>query len=138
MMDKAATIWSKETGIDRNPADLVEVKRPDDERNRYLSKDELGRLMNVLDQKLYRKGSRAINRTFFRLRLIVLTALTTGMRVGEVFALKWSDILYEECLIAVRSKLKSGRFRYVPLTPELALEFRRFPIVLASISTQPR
>ena len=26
MMEKAATIWSKETGIDRNPADAVEVK----------------------------------------------------------------------------------------------------------------
>ena len=37
MMEKAATIWSRETGIDRNPADQVEVKRPDDERNRYLS-----------------------------------------------------------------------------------------------------
>jgi integrase len=130
MMGKAATIWSKETGIDRNPADLVEVKRPDDERNRYLSKDELGRLMKVLDRKLYRKGTRTINRTFLRLRLIVLAALTTGMRVGEVFALEWSDILYGESLIAVCSKLKGGRFRYVPLTPELAAEFRRFPIVL--------
>ena len=29
MMKKAATIWSKETGIDRNPADLVEIRRPD-------------------------------------------------------------------------------------------------------------
>ena len=31
MMAKASTIWSKETGIDRNPANLVEVKRPDDQ-----------------------------------------------------------------------------------------------------------
>jgi len=68
MMENAATIWSKETGIDRNPADQVEVKRPDDERNRYLSKEELGRLMKVLDDKLYRKGTKAINRTFLRLR----------------------------------------------------------------------
>jgi integrase len=130
MMEKAAAIWSKETGIDRNPADQVEVKRPDDQRNRYLSKDELRRLMRVLDDKLYRRGTKAINRTFLRLRLIVLTALITGMRVGEIFALTWSDILYDESLIAVRSKLKGGRFRYVPLTPELAAEFRRFPVVL--------
>jgi hypothetical protein len=27
MMEKAATIWSKETGIARNPADDVEVNR---------------------------------------------------------------------------------------------------------------
>ena len=41
MMEKAATIWSKETGIDRNPADQVEVKRPDDQRERYLSAEEI-------------------------------------------------------------------------------------------------
>ena len=35
MMGMAATIWSKETGIDRNPADEVEVKRPNDQRERY-------------------------------------------------------------------------------------------------------
>ena len=33
MMEKASTIWSRETGIDRNPADQVEVKRPDDQRD---------------------------------------------------------------------------------------------------------
>ena len=115
MMEKAATIWSKGTGIDRNPADQVEVKRPDDERNRYLSREELGRLMKVLDEKLFRKGTQAINRTFLRLRLLVLIALTTGMRIGEIFALTWRDILYEESLVAVRSKLKGGRFRYVPV-----------------------
>lgn len=27
MMAKAATIWSKETGTDRNPADQVEIRR---------------------------------------------------------------------------------------------------------------
>jgi hypothetical protein len=32
MMKKAATIWSKDTGIDRNPADQVEVRRPDDQK----------------------------------------------------------------------------------------------------------
>jgi hypothetical protein len=41
MMAKASTIWSKETGIDRNPADQVEVRRPDDARDRYLSEEEL-------------------------------------------------------------------------------------------------
>ena len=87
MMEKASTIWSKETGIDRNPADQVEVKRPNDERNRYLSKEELQRLKKVLDDKLYRKGTKTMNRTFFRLRLIVLTAVTTGMRISEIFGL---------------------------------------------------
>ena len=130
MMGKAATIWSKETGIDRNPADQVEVKRPDDARERYLTAEELPRLKAALDEKLYRKGTRAINQTFYRLRLIVLVALTTGMRSAEIFGLGWSDVLYREELIAVRAKLKSGKMRYVPLTPKLAEELRRYPAVL--------
>ena len=130
MMEKAATIWAPETGIDRNPAGLVEVKRPDDQRERYLSAEELYRLKAALDGKMHRQDHRAINRTFYRLRLIVLIALTTGMRMAEIFALTWGDVLYREGLIAVHAKLKGGKIRYVPMTPELAAEIQRFPAVI--------
>jgi hypothetical protein len=53
MMAKASTIWSKETGLDRNPADPVEVIRPDDVRDRYLSEDELRKLKQALDEKKF-------------------------------------------------------------------------------------
>ncbi len=96
MMGKAATIWSKETGIDRNPADEVEIKRPNDQRERYLSLVELPRLKHALDEKMYRKGVSAINQTYYRLRLIVLIALTTGMRTADIFGLKWADLMYGE------------------------------------------
>src|SRR6266849_1726815 len=108
MMEKAATIWSKETGIDRNPADQVEVKRPDDQRDRYLSADELRNLKQALDGKTYRKGTKTLNKTFNRLRLLVLIALTTGMRIAEIFGLRWPDVMYGEGLVAVRAKLKGG------------------------------
>ena len=130
MMEKASTIWSKETGIDRNPADQVEVTRPDDQRDRYLSEDELRRLKRALDEKMYQKGTKAINKTFYRLRLIVLIAVTTGMRVAEIFGLRWSDVMYGEGLLAVRAKLKGGKMRYVPMLPELAGELRRYPAVI--------
>jgi integrase len=130
MMGKAATIWSKETGIDRNPADEVEVKRPNDQRERYLSVEELRRLKQTLDEKMFRRGMKAINQTYYRLRLIVLIALTTGMRIAEIFGLKWADLAYGERLIAVRAKLKRGKIRYVPMPPELAAELRRYPAVL--------
>jgi len=126
MMKKAATIWSKDTGIDRNPPDQVEVKRPDDQRDRYLSEDELGRLKLALDEKIYRKGTSDFNKTFCRLRLIVLIAVMTGMRMSEIFGLMWSDVMYNEGLLAVRAKLKGGKMRYVPMPPELADELRRF------------
>jgi hypothetical protein len=38
MMAKATTIRSKETGIYRNPADLIEVNRPDDARDVFFLK----------------------------------------------------------------------------------------------------
>jgi len=131
MMEKASGIWSKETGIDRNPADSVEVYRPDDQRDRYLEVEEIRRLRSALDSKMYRHTRRnEINETFFRLRVVVLIALTTGMRISEVFGLKWADVLYKEGLIAVRAKLKGGKMRYVPMAAELAEELRRFPAIL--------
>jgi integrase len=137
MMEKASAIWSKETGIDRNPADQVEVYRPDDQRERYLSAEEISSLKYSLDQKMYRADTPEINRTFYRLRMIILIALTTGMRIAEIFGLTWNDLHYSEGLIAVRSKLKGGKIRYVPMTPELAAELRKYPAVIGEENLFP-
>jgi integrase len=48
----------------------------------------------------------------------------------EIFRLRWSDVMYDEGLLAVRAKLKSGKMRYVPMSPELAVEIRRYPAVI--------
>src|SRR5262249_40877798 len=95
-----------------------------------LSAEEIKALKFALDSKVYRVGTREHNQTFFRLRAIVLVALTTGMRMAEIFSLTWNDLHYSEGLIAVRSKLKGGRMRYVPMTPELAVELRGYPRVM--------
>ena len=129
MMEKASTIWSRITGLDRNPADQVEVEQVDDSRERYLSEEELLRLKIALDERMYQKGTKTINKTNLRLRLLVLIAVGTGMRRGEIFRLQWSDIRYNEGLIAVNAKLKKGHQRYVPMPPELAEEIRRYPAV---------
>jgi integrase len=130
MMEKASTLWSKETGIDRNPADLVEVSRPDDSRERYLSAEELHRLKLALDDRMLQKGTKNPNQTNLRMRLIVLIAVSTGMRSAEIHRLRWSDVMYSEGLIAVRAKLKKGKVRYVPMPSELAVEVRRYPAVI--------
>ncbi len=130
MMRKASTIWATVTGIDRNPADQIEVEHVDDTRKRYLSEKELPRLMVALDERMYRKGTKDINKTNLRLRLLVLIAVGTGMRKGEIFRLEWRDILYSEGLFVVRAKLKKGMIRHVPMPPELAEEIQRYPAVL--------
>ena len=58
MMEKASTIWAPETGIDRNPARMIEVRRPDNSRERFLSEHELQRLKPALDERMYRKGTK--------------------------------------------------------------------------------
>lgn len=129
MMETACTLWSKETGLERNPADQVEVECPDDTRGRYLSEDELGRLKRALEEKKYRKGTNDLNRTAQRLRVIVLIAVTTGMRSSEKIGLWWTDVMYGEGLLAVRAKLKDGKMRYVPMPSQLAWELREFSAI---------
>ncbi len=76
---------------------------------------------------MYRKGTKDLNQTNLRLRLIVLMAVTTGMRASEIYGLRWSDVMYGEGLLAVRAKLKGGKMRYVPMLPELAEVFGTIP-----------
>ena len=62
--------------------------------------------------------------------MVVLIALTTGMRSSEIFGLKRTDVMFSEGLLAVRSKLKGGKMRYVPMSPELASELKSYPAVI--------
>ena len=86
--------------------------------------------MKALDERMYRKGTRDLNKTNLRLRLVVLIAVSTGMRSSEIFRLNWSDVMYSEGLLAVRARLKRGKIRYVPMPFELAEEIRRYPAVI--------
>lgn len=76
------------------------------------------------------QGTKPLNQTFYRLRLIVLVAITTGMRAAEIFGLRWSNVKYSEGLIAIGAKLKGGKMRYVPMLPELASQLRRYPVMV--------
>ncbi len=137
MMGKAATIWSAETGIERNPASGVEVRRPDDARDRFLSATEIRSLNKALEAKAASEERRVRN-VFRRLRLIVLIALTTGMRMGEIFRLSWTDVDFETGLIAVRARLKNGKLRFVPMAPELAAQFERYTRADGELTFPPK
>jgi integrase len=87
-------------------------------------------MKTALDDRIFRKGTKDLNQTNRRMRLIVLIAVSTGMRSSEIHRLRWSDARYSEGLLAVRAKLKKGKERFVPMTSELAEEIRRYPAVI--------
>lgn len=89
-----------------NPCQKVKRYREDNERNRYLSDDEETRLLAVLN------GPRAA------LRPLVMLAIHTGMRRGELLSLRWMNVDFGRGLIHVmnshREQTKSGRSRSIP------------------------
>lgn len=91
-------------------------------RTRFLTPDERDRLLSAC------KASR-----WERLYAIVLIAITTGARRGEISALTWADVNLEERRALVRES-KNGSQRTLPLTgsvvtalrPLYAADARRF------------
>lgn len=58
------------------------------------------------------------------LKSIVITALNTGMRRGEVLGLRWSQISLPQRSIRVE-RTRSGKVRFVPINDFLYREFQR-------------
>ena len=63
------------------------------------------------------------------LKPMVLLAMNTGIRQGELFALEWTDVDLARAMLAVRARsAKSGRVRYVPLNDEALEALRRWKL----------
>jgi integrase len=75
---------------------------------RYLDDDERRALLDACRKSEYKP-----------LYLLVLFALTTGMRRGELLGLRWQDIDLER-RVAVLQNTKNGDRRSVPIVPEVA------------------
>ena len=53
MLGRAATVWTKDTGLARNPAAGIKIRRPDDQRDRFLLAEELPSLKKALDGEAF-------------------------------------------------------------------------------------
>ena len=99
--------WAIRLGyLDSNPVARVE-KFPERGRGRevYLTPEEVRALIESADSQL---------------RPILMTAVFTGMRRGELLALRWTAIDFESRQIVVEAETaKSGRTRRVPMTRDL-------------------
>ena len=94
-----------------NPCFEVRKFKGEVRRKRYLLPDEEARLMQAL------VGRHA------HLRLIVMIALHTGMRRGEILRLSKQDLDFHRGEIHV-TKTKTDRDREVPMTPTLERELK--------------
>ena len=126
--------------IDENP--IARVKPPkdldDNTKPRYLSAEESMRLRQALDAREEKRRQERQNANEWRqvrgyplmpdlrqlpytdhMKPLVLLALNTGMRRGELFNLHWKDVDTKGARLTVRGYgAKSGRTRHIPLNDE--------------------
>jgi integrase len=137
---KAAFNRAVEWGyLDENPLAQVKPSKVDGSVTvRYLDSAEYERLCVALDQRQDEIRQERLNANEWRrirgyplmpdlsavdyvdhLKSIVLLALNTGMRRGELFNLQWSDVdLLRKELTVKGDGSKSGQTRHIPLAPE--------------------
>lgn len=97
-----------------HPCRSVERQVENNEQTRFLSDDERERLLAAC------KAS-----PWPRLYVLVLTALTTGARKGELLGLTWADVDRERGLAAV-GRSKNGDPKMLPLVPAVLEELAKF------------
>ena len=95
--------------LDKNPATKVRIKAVPNQIERFLCDDERVRLLHACQQS-----------SWDRMYLLVLLAITTGMRKSELLSLCWSDINFEKGL-ATLNTTKNGEKRVNPI-PAVALD----------------
>lgn len=97
-----------------HPVRSVERRPENNEKTRFLSDDECRRLLDAC------KAS-----TWPRLYLLVLMALTTGARKGELLGLTWGNVDLERAE-AHLERTKNGSARVLPLVPAVVEELQKF------------
>jgi integrase len=93
--------------ITRNVCDMVDPPKPIRREMQTLNSEQAQRLLSAA------KGH--------RLEMLLILAITTGMREGELLALRWSDIDMEKGVLSVRRTVKRiGKYGLVENEPKTA------------------
>jgi len=117
-MFKHAVQWGY---LDANPAQYAERPRAEDQEMQILTPPEIRRLLDAAAEPV---------------RTLLLCAVLTGMRRGELLGLRWEDIDLEGHRIFVRRALWRGKFvspksrrsrRTIDLAPTLRAALAKFP-----------
>lgn len=97
-----------------HPCRAVERRPEQNEKTRFLTREERERLLAAC------KASK-----WPRLYLLVLLALTTGARKGELLGLRWSDVDFDHATLHV-GRSKNGDPKVLPVVPAALEQLRAF------------
>jgi integrase len=112
-------IWSGD-----NPVKKIKLPQVENKKERFLSREEAQKLIKEL-------GKRSL-----QTQAIAIVSLETGMRAGEILALRWQDIDYKAGIINVRGK--GGYNRQVYLTKQVIVALKRQPQSLSGYVFESR
>lgn len=106
--------------LDENPMRKVRKNKERANKDRYLTPDEIERLLQAC--KNYELKTENYNNETY---LFVLTALTTGARYSEIHNLKWKDIDFQHRQFYFLNT-KNKENRGVPMSEAIYQELRQF------------
>lgn len=107
--------------IAKNPMWSVKKLKENNYKTRVLSLEEEKRLFEELERGYEVVGRNRIKKTIYpyiHLKPLIVCALQTGMRRGEILNLKWSNIDFEYNFIELL-ETKSGKSRKIPISSKL-------------------
>ncbi len=107
-----------------NPCRRVRPLRMDNQRSRYLTSDEEKLLLEALAGQEWLKN-------------VVVMAINTGMRRGELFKLHWFDVDFARGVIHVRDT-KSAKDRVVPMNEAVREMLERQPKTSGHVFPSPK
>lgn len=117
--------------IGENPCAPIRVPKREKKVPKFLTPEGVERLVTAIEWDYEEKRSRNCIREghVIWLKDVVLFALGTGLRLGEITALRWRDVDLESEFVVVRSDrehvTKSGHERSVPLVGDALRVLRR-------------
>lgn len=97
--------------LEHSPAKPIEFLRGQESRTRFLTTEEIEKLLAGASNHL---------------RPLLTLALHTGMRRGEIFRLRWQDIDFQNGLVTVHES-KAGKRRSIPMDETLTEMLRVLP-----------
>jgi integrase len=106
--------------VARNVAEMVEAPRLLPQEMAVLTQEEVRILLSAASGD--------------RLEALYVLALATGMRLGELLALKWSDVNLETQTLQVRSTLQRTRQGYVIAQPKTKSSRRRIALPATAVA----